>query len=268
MMRRRYLAAVAAALSLGGCKAAGTPDSNKGDAGTTLPSLPDASPAPTCEGPYWPLDVGNTWKHQIVHPRNGIYSKTTTVESAGKVGGCGASAGKDAFKIVTIQELGGGLTRRTDGWDGREAMRVVRYRELSFQAGSSVAMVEECWDPARLRLDETPARLAPGATWSETFQDVEIRMNVPQTTTRTETWKIEGVDVPCLRRDGSALSVKGYDFKCLKLHKNNAKPDDPGKIYYFAKCVGKVIEIGRDNGQDEYLQDFTTKPWTAANPGS
>jgi hypothetical protein len=121
----------------------------------------------------------------------------------------------------------------------------VRYREISYRAGSTVSNGEEHWDPYKLRIDNSAEHTAADASWDETYSETKIANGVPVTAARKDGWTVDGVDVPC-------GPVQGRMLSCIKLSKS-ADGADSGKTYWYARCVGKVREMGT---QVEELTDY------------
>jgi hypothetical protein len=109
--------------------------------------------------------------------------------------------------------------------------------------------LRESWQPARLRLDESPPRLVPRASWREDYVEAVWRFGgTAESRPHTEIWTVEAADEPC------AVPGKG-SFACVRVGK--AGPSGDGKVYWFARCIGKVKETGRHGvGQTEELVDF------------
>ena len=198
-----------------------------------------------CDGPYLPMAVGNTWTYRVIDPVDGVSTKVNTIDRKEKVGGTGPNADKMAFHALTEKTSGAGEDM-TESWqDVLEDGSVVRYREVAYKAGTNTVNGEEHWDPYKLRIDNAPAHIADDATWTEKYAETKIDASMPVTAQRTDGWTVEGVDVPCGPVNGEMLS-------CIRLRKA-ADGAAAGKTYWFARCVGKVREMGT---QVEDLMDY------------
>ena len=152
-MRRILLvvAALAAACSSSGSKAPPSDGGGGGGAGGAT-------------GDFFPLQIGNAWTYQVTDVDGTISSEVVSVVREEPVG-VGPSAGTMAFRIVTgnkINDPNGDLS-----WEALVDMRVIRYREMSIDGMTGNKKNEAYWDPPRLRIDETAARVATGAAWRE-----------------------------------------------------------------------------------------------------
>jgi hypothetical protein len=195
----------------------------------------DAGAGP-CDGPLLPMAVGNSWTYRVTNPVDGVSMKTTTVESFGPLGGTGPNANEMAFHVVT-SKVSGQVSDRTESWQGvLEDDTVVRYRELSFPAGTMQSDGEVSWDPYKLRISESAEQTVVGASWNETYTETEIKNGVPMASARSDGWSVDAVDVPCGPVDGEMLS-------CIRISKT-ADGSMAGKTYLFARCIGKVREEG------------------------
>jgi hypothetical protein len=190
------------------------------------------------------MAVGNRWTYRVTDG-NGVSMKTSTVMGMEPVGGSGPNASTMAFHVVTTKQSAAGMDQ-TESWQGvLENGSVVRYRELAFQAGSTTSNGEDFWEPYKLRLDASAERTAEGATWQELYTETKVQMGVATPAPRNDGWLVEAVDVPCGPVNGEMLS-------CIQVRKT-VDGAQAGKVYLFARCVGKVREQGT---QLEELTDF------------
>jgi hypothetical protein len=233
------------------------PAMDAGDAGDAEPAgdddggsepVIDAGESGACEGPLLPLAVGNSWTYRVTHPVDGVSTKTTRVEDEQLVGGTGPFADRIAFHVVTTKMSSAG-TDRTESWQGvRSDSSVVRYREVSFKAGTMTVNGEEFWEPYKLRIDESPAHVLEGATWHEKYTETKVKGGVATPTERDDAWVVDATDVPC-------GPVQGRMLSCLKVRKKSDGAAE-GKTYLYARCVGKVREEG---AQTEELVDYSVE---------
>jgi hypothetical protein len=207
---------------------------------------PDGGEPAECEhDAYLPMAVGNSWTYRVINPVDGESTKVNTIDREEEVGGTGPNADLLAFHALTTKTSGAGMDM-TESWQGvLDDGSVVRYREISYRAGSMVANGEEHWDPYKLRIDNSPEHIEADATWNETYEETKIDNGVPISAQRNDGWTIDDVDVPC-------GPVKGRMLSCIKVSKS-ADGADTGKTYWYARCVGKVREMGT---QVEELTDY------------
>ena len=191
------------------------------------------------------MAVGNSWTYRVISPVDGTSTKVNTIDGEEKVGGTGPSADEVAFHALTTKTSGAGMDM-TESWQGvLEDGSVVRYREVSYKAGSTTSNGEEHWDPYKLRIDNSAEHIEADASWDESYSETKINNGVPITAARKDGWTVDGVDVPC-------GPVKGRMLSCIKLSKA-ADGADSGKTYWYARCIGKVREMGT---QVEELTDY------------
>jgi hypothetical protein len=206
----------------------------------------DGGLASECEhDAYLPMAVGNTWTYRVTSAIDGVSTKVNAIDGEEKVGGTGPHADEVAFHALTTKTSGAGMDM-TESWQAvLDDGSVVRYREISYRAGSNTPNGEEHWTPYKLRIDNSAEHIAAGAKWDEIYTETKITNNgVPLDASRKDGWIVEAVDEPC--------EVAGEMLSCLKLRKT-ADGADGGKTYWYARCVGKVREMGT---QTEELMSY------------
>ncbi len=202
-------------------------------------------PTPTPTPPdlrYLPLVAGASWTYRVVNGTTGVLTtKRSVVEPAEAMQG--AKAGVVAYPVLTTRA--GGATR---SWQEDLGSSIVRHFERE-QDETGRTESESLYEPRRLRLDESPGHLLPGATWIEEY--VETRIDLPEGTTesveKSDRWVVEAVDEP--------VTVPAGLFHCLRVTRTRSVTGEERseKTYWFARGVGKVKEMG---GQTEELESF------------
>ncbi|HYX90351.1 MAG TPA: hypothetical protein VE782_02215, partial [Myxococcaceae bacterium] len=236
-MRALPLLVLGAALLIAGCS--GTPGSD----GNTLggPCAAWNGPALPLTERYVPLKVGASWTYQVTSVSAGSYVKQDVVEAYEDAGG--AKAGTMAFRLHRDDVP----PAYTLSWQQDLGRSVVRLREKNFD--NSGALVQEIdFDPFKLRLDECPEHTTAGATWAATFTETDITGSSTSTTSKSEQWTVDGVDVP--------ITVPAGTFTTLNVSRMN--PNGKRRQYWFAKGVGKVKEVS-DTGVMESLSAYTVQ---------
>ena len=213
---------------------------------TTLTLLGCASDDPGGEDPpdlecdeagrYMPLATGNRWTYEITDRTTGAV--TTKVQEVGPLETLdGDKAGIEAFRLTT-QKPGGTVV----SWQQDTGDAVLRHRELDMAGGSQS---DEAYQPYKLRLDEIPEHLTPGATWNESYDEQitdPVTMEIV-TTGKTESWSVEAVD--------EVVSTAAGDFCTVRLRKiSTATIGGSDKTYWFARGVGKIREDGGDRVEE------------------
>jgi hypothetical protein len=193
-------------------------------------------------GRYMPIDEGASWTYRVVEVADGaVTSKTQTVEAFEEVGGDKADV--MAFRMRSDKDNGYTLSWQEDTGDA-----IVRHREESYDATDALES-EDWFDPGKLRIDESDAHTAEGASFGNDYTETTIDhtdATMTTTTTKTETWVVESV--------ADEIDVPAGTFTCMRLFRSN---DGTGvaKTYWFARGVGKVKEAG--GSQIEELSDYT-----------
>lgn len=192
--------------------------------------------APPSSQRFLPLRVGASWTYTVTPVTAPAEDKTTTVEALEDVGGL--KSGVRAYRVRTEKPDG-----VTVSWQEDRGITVVRHREQSFT--SSAALVsDEFYQPHKLRLDEDAEHTAAGASWMETYQEVEIDpITGAQTTlTKVETWTVDAASEPC--------QVSGTELSCLRVRRTGQDLGQAAKTYWFARGVGKIKEVGANQTEE------------------
>lgn len=176
---------------------------------------------------YLPLVVGATWTYDTSDMGSPVVPKTTTFEAYEDVGD--RKTGIMAFRQRTEKVAGHALS-----WHSDDCTAVTRHREQTYD-GAGTLVSDQFYVPGKLRVDETAAHTMLGATWTSAYTEVEVDPVVGTTTTsKDETWIVEGVDEP--------VTVPAGTFNALRVRKTTSGAAD--KTYWFVLGVGKVKEQG------------------------
>jgi hypothetical protein len=218
-MTAPYRCVLALSVTLAGCGGA----SSSFDSG--VPVTHAAHPATT--GRYVPLSVGANWTWTGNDTRTGASgTASSVVEALDSL--TGAKAGIMAFRVHNST-----LSGSTVNWQQDTGTSVVRHRE-QFLDTTGAVMSDHIYSPSKLRLDESAAHTAMGATWTETFMDMTTT-----TTTVNVQWTVEGVD--------ESVAVPAGTFKCLRVHAVESGTLGYDSTFWFARNIGKVKESGTEN---------------------
>lgn len=207
--------------------------------GDDAPLDPDGGPV-TCTTPaaqrYLPLAVGRSWTYDTSRPGEPVVVKTSTVEVLEDVGD--RKAGITAYRIRTGKSGGQG---DVVSWQEDLCASIVRHREQNFDPGDTL-LTEQFFVPGKVRVDETAAHTAMGATWTTAYTEVEVDPILgTKTVSKEETWTVEAA--------AESVTVPAGTFVALKVRKVTSGNAD--KLYWFAPGVGKVREEG------EQLEELT-----------
>ena len=184
---------------------------------------------------YLPYGVGFTWEYRVTDLASGdVKTKTQTIDSTFTH----PDDGLPTF-LQRTQKTGGS----TENWIRLDGDALIRLRQQDFNSLSELVRTNE-YLPSRIRLDESSAAIADGATWDESYIDVEydpLDVEVARVD-MAEHWEVLGVDVPCESPLGS--------FSCLNLRRTRTAGGIAEKEFMYARGIGKVRE---DGGQVEQL---------------
>lgn len=215
-----------------------------GDGGAPPPidRAPDAGDPGASDGGlaarYFPLAVGVAWSYQVIDGESGA-TRVKRQEVLALEAMVGSKAGITAYRLQSERDAG-----FTVSWQEDTGAAVLRHREESYDAAGALER-EELYRPGKLRLDETPAHLAVGASYLEDYEEDVTEAGGLSTIVKAERWTVEAVD--------EIVEVPAGRFACLRLARHN---DEAGsmKRFWFARGIGKVKEEGA--GQTELLAGY------------
>ncbi|HEY6729089.1 MAG TPA: hypothetical protein VI197_34000 [Polyangiaceae bacterium] len=196
-------------------------------------------------GSLLPWQTGSRWSYRVT--QDGRQSlKVTTVGELEEVGGSGPHAERSAFHVVTIKGADG--TDRTESWQGPATdapQRIVRYREQAFGARTGELQLEEHWDPPKLHIDGSEARMLEDSAWIEVYSETKLEVGRPPATHDVrEHWTVLSAD--------ETVTVPAGTFEhAVHLRKTAG---DSSKEYWYVRGVGKVKEVG---AQTEELTEYS-----------
>lgn len=201
---------------------------------------PQGCPTPAAER-LLPLAIGASWTFSVTPTLGGpSETKTSTVQALEDVGA--TKAGVTAFRVRTEK-----LDGVTVSWQEDTCTSIVRHREQSLDLGGLLE-TDQVYVPSKLRIDESPARLAQDATWVETYTEVEedITSGMTTTTVKMERWTVE--------QAAAEVTVPAGTFTAVLLRRMGEGVGTSDKRYWFVPGVGKVKETG---DQTEELTEYT-----------
>jgi hypothetical protein len=197
-------------------------------------------------GSLYPLAVGDNWTYQITATDGTVSTEVVSVAAEEAVGGSGPQSSQPAFRLVTGSEVGdpnGDLD-----WEAVIDSRAVRYREVTIGETKGNAKSEALWDPPRLRIDETVARTAMSASWTEppyTESDTSVdngadggfvQKGATTTAVEDDLWSVIGTS--------EVVTVPAGTFSTLHVRRINTDVTSGIKELWFARGVGLVQETG------------------------
>jgi hypothetical protein len=185
---------------------------------------------------YLPLATGATWTWHVT-PANGnpAYDKTSTVEALEPEGDV------MAYRVHTVGDDGD-----TVSWQHDTGAAIRRLRERSFDLTGAL-ISDQTYTPYKLRLDESNDRLAVGASYTESYTEIETDAQGGVTSVaKAETWTIEAID--------ESVTVPAGTYACLRVRRIGTDVGESDKTFWFARGVGKIKETGK---QTEELSSYT-----------
>lgn len=187
---------------------------------------PACTPGPRADR-YLPLEVGASWTFRVTPASGPVEEKSSTVEALEDVGE--RKAGTMAYRVRTEK-----IDGVTVSWQEDRCTSITRHREQSIDLQGNI-LTDQFYIPDKIRIDETAAHTAMGATWNVAYTEVEVDISGAMTTrSKDETWSVEAVN--------ESVTVPAGTFQALKLRKRTS--GDADKVYWFVKGLGKVKETG------------------------
>jgi hypothetical protein len=183
---------------------------------------------------YLPYSEGYSWTYEVTD----LVLQETTTKSQSVTGTMNhPDDGMPVFIQVTNKSSG-----RTESWVRQSGDALIRLQQVDYDA-DSVLERTTVYEPGKIRLDETAARIASGASFAENYTAIifdEFGAEKSRTDL-TEQWQVLSVGDPCPGADFA-------DYDCLEIER--ARTGTPSKTFWFAAGIGKVREEG---GQIEQL---------------
>ena len=232
-------------------------------AGVGCGSTPNKSDGSvTGMGSFVPLTLLNHWKYEVKAPDGTISSKVQTVVAEELVGGFYADT--MAFRLVTGNKVADPEGDRSwQAWvpvDGGGS-RLLRYREQTVDGNDGFVKNESYWEPPRLRLDDTPARVAAGAAWREPDY-TETKTDMDRVDGGLDSFIPDGGMTTSLPQQdgwmvvspGQSITVPAGTFNALALRRVG-NGGSSIKNFWFARDVGKIRET-EENQPTEELSSY------------
>jgi len=132
-------------------------------------------------------------------------------------------------------------------WQEETASAIVRHRDDVYDLDGGLNNFS-LYTPGKLRTKTSAADTMTGATWVETFTEVNTATGSnPTSNTRTLDWQVVN--------GAESVTVPAGTFTAVHIRKlNNGSPD---KDYWFVRGVGKVKETAAGSGRVELLTAHT-----------
>lgn len=211
-----------------------------------MPSAPGGqatagAPNPAEPEPLLPWQTGNSWTYRITES-DVVTEKTTTVGALELVGGSGPHAMLHAY-LVTTNETNGD---HTESWQGpaEHPERIVRYREVDYDAGTGQLEMVSDYVPHKLHVDGSPEHSLRDATWLEEHEEMTQEVGLPLATSVVlDRWYVVADDEELTVPAGTFMGV-------VHIVRTRAFGE---KHYWYARGVGKLREEGL---QIEELVDY------------
>ena len=189
-----------------------------------------------------PMEVGDIWRYQVTEVGTGNPPYTKRQELTEEM------TPPDEIEPVIVQ-LTTKATGQTVNWLRRTGDQIVRVRQEDYDQAGLLERIT-VYEPPKLRLDESPERIAVGASFDESYTAVVYDPAGVETgrTPTVDHWVVVSDDTPCDTPWGT--------LSCVQIHRETTQGGISIKDYYFARGYGKVRE---DGGQIEELTDCTLR---------
>jgi hypothetical protein len=184
---------------------------------------------------YLPFEVGFTWEFRVTDPATGA------VDTKGQAVVASENHPCDGLPVL-VQITSKWDGERVESWFRREGDAIVRLRQIDYdERGEKIRT--QIFTPPRLRLDESPSRIASGAQYIDTYTATELDGSgqVIDSVQETDQWTVVDADLAC--------STPMGEHRCLQVRRLRLRSGSV-KEYSFVRGVGKVREEG---GQLEQL---------------
>jgi len=184
---------------------------------------------------YLPYEVGFHWEYRVSDPTNGtVETKRQWVDS---------ELTYDGDNLPALLQVTDKSPGRTENVTRVQGDAVIRLQQQDF-SGTDVLDRTTLYEPYAIRLDEAADRITAGATFEESFTEIEYDALGTELRRQpaTEQWEVLAVDEACTAPIGTTT--------CLHLRRTRTGAVVTQKEFWFARGVGKVRE---DGGQVEQL---------------
>jgi hypothetical protein len=193
----------------------------------------DAAPP----GNYLPLAVGMSWTYNITSASGATGQGTTTVEASENA----PKAGNSALRVHTTL-----LDGQTLAWEQTSGSSVMRYEEQQVDQTGNV-IVDKQYMPSILVLDESAAHLVSGATWTESYMELQTPSSKGKATKEQAVWTVRAVN--------ESVTVQAGTYTCIRVDRTHTTSKTPSTTTeWYAVGVGKVRETGAGQNNDQTLE--------------
>jgi hypothetical protein len=177
----------------------------------------------------FPLAVGNQWVFRVQDEDGDLPMKTQTITSTAPDG---------AFRFETVRGDGGDrVTYSVQKID--DEGRLIRLSERSTKLGIDTERIT--FVPYDIRVDTDSYQL--GHEYEQTYLEDHDPSDGVRDVMKSQTFVVEAID--------ETVTVPAGTFRTIKIRRTTV--DGPAKTYWYAKGVGKVMEVG---GQNEQLASY------------
>lgn len=180
-----------------------------------------------------PFAVGNSWTYEVTN----IDLQETSTKSQSVLRTEEYDDGMPALVLETSKAEGRTVSALRQVGDALLRLEQEDYDPEGLLERTTV------YDPGKIKLDETPARIAQGATFDEVYTATVYDPTGVETSRedRVDQWQVLSTGEPC---PGDFA-----DYDCVVIER--ASVGTPPKTFWFAAGIGKVQETG---GQEERLK--------------
>jgi hypothetical protein len=208
-----------------------------GGSTSATPATGTAAGDAATQGNYLPLAVGMSWTYNITNASGTTGQGAMTVQASENA----PKAGGPALRVQTTL-----LDGETLAWEQTSGTSVVRYEEQQLSQTGNV-IVDKQYMPPILVLDESAAHLVSGATWTESYMELQTPSSKGKATKEQAVWTVEAVN--------ESVTVAAGTYTCIRVSRNHTTSKTPSSTTeWYAVGVGKVRETGAGQNNDQTLE--------------
>jgi hypothetical protein len=177
---------------------------------------------------YFPYATGHTWDYRVTDLATGLQTTKTNVLTQ--------TMDHPDYGPVIVQDTTKS-TGKTVSFTSVVGDTIVRHGQEDHDDMGALERTTK-YQPAKLRLDQSAARTTTGASFTESYTQIDYDPAGVQTMSvvTTEEWDVLGVDVECTAPLGT--------FSCLHLSRVRTVGGVAAKEFWYGRGIGKIKETG------------------------
>lgn len=206
---------------------------------------PDGAP-PTGPAPLYPFKPGGLWQYLVTNADGSTALKNVEIDTKQvMVGGNGPHQNDMAYAVRTSFNGAPASQVKMQQLVGNQ---VVNWREQQLDPQSTwIVLLETSWEPQQLEIDQSSDHTRTGATWVDSYLEVQRPLGAVPTTVRlNEKWTVMGEETLTLP------TLPDRTFQCI----------------VFQKVPTTGATDGGTTGDAGVVRPMLTAPSTAGDAGS